>query len=40
KGHTYHFCRPTCKERFLADPETYIAPLEEGREEGQDPDRL
>lgn len=40
KGHTYHFCRPTCKERFLADPERYIAPLEEPKEEGQDPDRL
>ena len=29
KGKVYHFCRPTCKEQFLADPKRHIASLEE-----------
>jgi len=39
KGHTYHFCRPTCKERFLADPERYIASLKETKRGDTNQDR-
>jgi len=25
-GHTYYFCNPRCHDRFVADPEKYLAP--------------
>ncbi|HWS78240.1 MAG TPA: heavy metal translocating P-type ATPase [Thermomonas sp.] len=25
-GHTYHFCNPKCREKFVADPQRYLAP--------------
>ena len=25
-GHTYYFCNPRCHERFVADPQKYLAP--------------
>jgi Cu+-exporting ATPase len=28
-GQTYYFCMPGCRERFLADPERYLAPRAE-----------
>jgi len=27
-GRTYYFCNPRCREKFLADPARYLAPLE------------
>ena len=26
EGETYYFCNPTCKEKFLADPHSYLEP--------------
>ncbi|MGB0085439.1 MAG: heavy metal translocating P-type ATPase [Rhodomicrobiaceae bacterium] len=28
QGQTYHFCRAGCREKFMADPERYLAPSE------------
>ena len=28
EGQTYHFCRAGCREKFMADPERYLAPSE------------
>ncbi|HRF08378.1 MAG TPA: heavy metal translocating P-type ATPase [Xanthobacteraceae bacterium] len=25
RGHTYYFCNPKCREKFIADPEKYLA---------------
>jgi Cu+-exporting ATPase len=25
RGHTYYFCNPRCREKFIADPEKYLA---------------
>jgi len=27
-GHTYYFCNPKCREKFIADPEKYLTPRE------------
>jgi Cu+-exporting ATPase len=27
-GHTYYFCNPKCREKFVADPEKYLSPQE------------
>jgi Cu+-exporting ATPase len=27
-GHTYYFCNPKCREKFVADPEKYLNPRE------------
>ncbi len=27
-GHTYYFCNPRCREKFIADPEKYLNPHE------------
>lgn len=29
-GHTYYFCNPRCKDRFLEEPERYLAPAAAG----------
>ena len=26
RGHTYYFCNPKCREKFIADPEKYLSP--------------
>ncbi len=26
EGRTFYFCAPGCRERFIADPERYLAP--------------
>ena len=31
KGVDYHFCNPGCRERFVANPEAYLAPPETDR---------
>jgi Cu+-exporting ATPase len=28
RGHTYYFCNPKCREKFVADPEKYLSPQE------------
>jgi Cu+-exporting ATPase len=33
-GHTYYFCNPKCREKFIADPEKYLAG--EARKEKED----
>ncbi len=27
RGHTYYFCNPRCREKFIADPEKYLAAI-------------
>ena len=27
-GRSYYFCNPRCREKFLADPARYLAPME------------
>src|SRR5579885_1839725 len=27
-GHTYYFCNPKCREKFVAEPEKYLSPQE------------
>jgi len=34
KGQTYWFCCPGCREKFLAEPETYLKPRDPGATTG------
>src|SRR3989304_5850674 len=28
RGHTYYFCNPGCRTKFIADPQKYLGPRE------------